>query len=393
MAGKRFLTQIDILINSTLSVPESGFIGFGAKSDGMYLKFPSDEYLILSTRERRDDVREEGQTDDSIVTETGIRGAIIRATTDLEPSIVIAGQTIMGRYDRLSGGWQTFTLGAGLEFDVNNQLACTITGGGSGTVTSVGLVLPSMFNVTGSPVTGSGTLTANLNWQYSNWVFAGPNGSNGTPSFRRLAAADIPNLPYDNYYSWITNVDGSSDWHIMGSQWGGSGYKGLSFRAGAGITLSAGSAQNGTIELTITSSASSGSTVYMTNQVLQSTQPAITWNAWVDVTPLIVATWGTGTYYAVSHVSLTKGTSGAGTLAMRIIDSNGNVVASAENYHFSSTTNRMTIMASGCFSVKTGSPSSVKVQLYSTTGGWQAVATTAGSNSGAASILTVMQLS
>jgi hypothetical protein len=63
-------------------------------------------------------------------------------------------------------------------------------------VSSVGLSLPSIFTVTGSPVTTSGTLTGSLASQTANHVFAAPNGSNGTPTFRTLVAADIPSLPY-----------------------------------------------------------------------------------------------------------------------------------------------------------------------------------------------------
>ncbi|PSL42682.1 hypothetical protein CLV51_11167 [Chitinophaga niastensis] len=61
-------------------------------------------------------------------------------------------------------------------------------------VTSVGLTMPSIFTVTGSPVTTSGTLTAALASQTANQVFAAPNGSNGVPLFRLLTATDIPNL-------------------------------------------------------------------------------------------------------------------------------------------------------------------------------------------------------
>lgn len=70
-------------------------------------------------------------------------------------------------------------------------------GGGGGSVTSVGLSLPSIFNVSGSPVTGSGTLTGTLADEPANTVFAGPvSGPDATPTFRALVVADIPALPY-----------------------------------------------------------------------------------------------------------------------------------------------------------------------------------------------------
>lgn len=63
-------------------------------------------------------------------------------------------------------------------------------------VSSVGLALPNIFSVTNSPVTTSGTLTGSFVSQTANHVFAAPNGSSGTPTFRTLVAADIPSLPY-----------------------------------------------------------------------------------------------------------------------------------------------------------------------------------------------------
>lgn len=72
-------------------------------------------------------------------------------------------------------------------------------GGGGGTVTSVGLSLPSFITVSGSPVTGSGTLTGTLASQSANLIFASPNGSAGAPTFRALVVGDIAN-------SLITNA-------------------------------------------------------------------------------------------------------------------------------------------------------------------------------------------
>ena len=63
-------------------------------------------------------------------------------------------------------------------------------------VTSVGLALPSsVFSVSGSPVTTTGTLTGNLVTQGVNTLFAGPaSGSAGTPTFRALTSSDLPAL-------------------------------------------------------------------------------------------------------------------------------------------------------------------------------------------------------
>ena len=64
---------------------------------------------------------------------------------------------------------------------------------GGGTVTSVGLSMPSIFNVSGSPVVSSGTLTATLANQAPNLVFASPYAApNAAPAFRSLGNDDLP---------------------------------------------------------------------------------------------------------------------------------------------------------------------------------------------------------
>lgn len=64
---------------------------------------------------------------------------------------------------------------------------------GSGLVTSVGLALPAIFNVSGSPVTGVGTLTGALANENANLIWAGPSsGSPATPTFRALVSTDMP---------------------------------------------------------------------------------------------------------------------------------------------------------------------------------------------------------
>jgi hypothetical protein len=77
---------------------------------------------------------------------------------------------------------------------------------GSGSVTSVALTLPSFITVTGSPVTTSGTLTGTLASQTANHVFIAPNGSAGAPTFRALAAADIPELTSSKISNFNTSV-------------------------------------------------------------------------------------------------------------------------------------------------------------------------------------------
>lgn len=90
-----------------------------------------------------------------------------------------------------------------LTIDASGNISTTALGGG-GTVTSVALSLPSIFSVTGSPVTTTGTLTGSLATQTANTVFAGPTtGGAVAPTFRTLVAADIPTLTA----SIISNFD------------------------------------------------------------------------------------------------------------------------------------------------------------------------------------------
>ncbi len=67
------------------------------------------------------------------------------------------------------------------------------TGGGSGTVTSVALAAPSLFSVTGSPITTTGTLTLALATQAANTFLGGPiSGAVAVPTMRLLTLTDLP---------------------------------------------------------------------------------------------------------------------------------------------------------------------------------------------------------
>lgn len=64
-----------------------------------------------------------------------------------------------------------------------------------GSVSSVGLAMPSMFNLTGSPITGAGTLSVSLAPEAANTVLAGPaSGASAAPTFRALTALDLPSI-------------------------------------------------------------------------------------------------------------------------------------------------------------------------------------------------------
>jgi len=72
--------------------------------------------------------------------------------------------------------------------------AWTIVGSNSGTggtVTSVALTAPSIFSVSGSPLTTSGTLAVSLASETAHQIFAAPQGSSGTPTFRNFNISDL----------------------------------------------------------------------------------------------------------------------------------------------------------------------------------------------------------
>jgi len=75
-----------------------------------------------------------------------------------------------------------------------------------GTVTSVSLSLPAMFTVTGSPVTGAGTLGATLASQTANTALIAPDGSAGAPTFRALVTGDLPAAGTAGTYGSATQV-------------------------------------------------------------------------------------------------------------------------------------------------------------------------------------------
>ena len=75
--------------------------------------------------------------------------------------------------------------------------------GGSGTVTSVALSLPSFITVSGPPVTSSGTLTGTLATQTANTIFSGPTtGSAAAPTFRALVGADMTSGTIPSGVTW-----------------------------------------------------------------------------------------------------------------------------------------------------------------------------------------------
>jgi hypothetical protein len=118
-------------------------------------------------------------------------GVVIGADVEAHDSdlTTIAGLTPTNDdiIQRKAGAWANRTMA---------QLNTDLVAAGAGTVTSVALTVPGViFSVSGSPITGAGTLNFSLLTQTANTVFAAPSsGIAAAPSFRALVAADIPTL-------------------------------------------------------------------------------------------------------------------------------------------------------------------------------------------------------
>ncbi len=125
-----------------------------------------------------------GITDAAPITHVGSNGSIQHAvvtTSDAGFAPILSGSA--SQYLNGAGAWTTPA--------------------GSGSVASVGLAAPAQFNVTGSPVTTSGTLTFAWNNQVANVAMMGPTtGGAATPTFRALVIGDLPVIPF----SYITTT-------------------------------------------------------------------------------------------------------------------------------------------------------------------------------------------
>jgi len=138
----------------------------------------------------------------------GVAGQVLLSDGSNEPNWADQSTLDVGQADNLNGGaankipFQSATnTTAFIDAPTfsNTLLKWNGTGfewgtiAGAGTVTSVGLAMPSQFAVTNSPVTAAGVLTADWNAQVANTILSGPTtGANAVPTFRAMVNADLP---------------------------------------------------------------------------------------------------------------------------------------------------------------------------------------------------------
>lgn len=132
-----------------------------------------------------------------VMASTGI--GVTGTGTTLDPYVI--SNTSPDQVVAINSGTNITVTGTYPNFTVNANL--------TGTVTSVALAAPSIFSVSGSPVTSSGTLTLSLATQSANRIWAGPtSGSAATPTFRLLVDTDIPNIAESQVTNLVSDLAG-----------------------------------------------------------------------------------------------------------------------------------------------------------------------------------------
>ncbi|KAF0199568.1 MAG: hypothetical protein FD170_3887 [Bacteroidetes bacterium] len=265
--------------------------------------------------------------------------------------------------------------------------------GGGGGLTSVGLSMPNIFSVANSPLTANGTLAVSLVSQAQRLFLASPVSASGVPSFRALHANDLPDLSgiYDYYGAWQIQVDSAATKLIQkpGAPVENNFCNGLKFIGGTNVTLSE-AIVSGVHQVTI--AAAGGGGLSYSGMALNQSPAPISANTWTDIPVAQYTTWGAGNYLIMGTIQVTKSTTGAGLVAARIIMSNGTVIASAEYYHYTTTSNRMHFSLFGIYQMGGGAAVTAKLQIWSNQTGWSALANTPTTNSIGATKIEVIKI-
>jgi hypothetical protein len=119
----------------------------------------------------------------------------------------------------LDGSASNLTLGVnqGVLVFTDGVNYFTERGMGTGSVTSVGLTVPSWLTVAGSPIVGAGTLAVTATVENANTILAGPvSGAAAAPTFRLLVPADLSvQAPIVNVTPVTVSANVSTDQNLM----------------------------------------------------------------------------------------------------------------------------------------------------------------------------------
>ena len=239
------------------------------------------------------------------------QGALYSTGTAVASAPLTNGQLLVGS---TGANPVAAALTAGTGISITNG-AGTITVANTG-VTSVALSAPSIFTVSGSPVTTTGTLSFSLNTQTANTIFAGPTtGSAAAPTFRAQVLADLPQLTNGQLYigstgtsvvaSTLTAGTGISITNAAGSitiaATSGAGELVPSIGAGLTVNYTAGNVEANGVYVAITA----GSVAV----------PASTTNGWVYANTSGVVTAGATLPATAGITPIGQFTSGASTVS------------------------------------------------------------------------------
>ncbi len=153
------------------------------------------------------------------------------------------GQLLIGNSS--TGSLSKSTLTAGTNVTITNgngtiTISASTGGTSGGTVTSVGMSVPSIFVLSTSSISTSGTFAITLETTSANYVFAGPTtGSATTPAFRALVASDIPSLSYAPLTTGTSILSGN----------GSGGFSSVTI--GTGLSFSTGTLSNSAPDQTV----------------------------------------------------------------------------------------------------------------------------------------------
>ena len=152
-------------------------------------------------------------------------GAPARAA-DADASAELLGVAVLVREGTSNADKAFVCTNDSVNLGVTSLVWTQMAGGGG--VSSVGLSLPAEFSVSGSPVTGTGTLTASWAAQSGSKFFASPaGGGSGTPGMRAIVRSDFGSYveanagavlrsPVNTAGGNMTMISGTAYWTYVG---------------------------------------------------------------------------------------------------------------------------------------------------------------------------------